>query len=120
MTANLSERRSKPRFQLTIPVLIRWADESNQVQVGYCRNISLSGMLLFTNISRPLGAAAEIELILKEHAARRKTRILCHGTVARLHDQDLESPLEAFAIAGRVEESSALENWEAAIATGRF
>jgi len=40
--------------------------------------------------------------------------------VARLHDQDLESPLEAFAIAGRVEESSALENWEAAIATGRF
>jgi hypothetical protein len=77
-------------------------------------------MLLFANCSRPLGSAADIEVILKENLDRRKMRILCHGTVARLHDQSPESPLEAFAISGRVEESSPLEDWGIALASSRF
>ncbi len=106
-----SERRSKARFQLTVPVLIRWEDRSEQVQVGYCRNISLSGMLVFTSSCQPLGSVAELELVLPEYQERRKVRVICHGTVARVQDQSPESRLEAFAIAGPVEELSPTENW---------
>ena len=99
------ERRSGPRFQLTLPVFVRWTEgSSEQVQVGYCRNISICGVLVAACTCPPLGQVAEVELILSDEPERRNVRVLCQGAVVRVEDKRTNSELEVFAISGQVRE----------------
>ena len=106
MNVQLSpERRSGPRFNVTAPVLIRWSDRTDEgVQVGYCKNVSLFGVLVVASSCPSLGWATEVELVLPGGPERRNVRVLCRGTVVRVEDRNPNSELHVFAVAGEVKE----------------
>jgi len=102
-----SERRSAPRFQLTLPLVIRWGVAASEVQLGYCRNVCANGMLVFALHSLQPGSSAEVEVIFPEYGkneAKRSVRVLLHGIVVRVERCSPESLMHVFAVVGQVKE----------------
>jgi hypothetical protein len=54
------ELRTHRRFELVLPVLFRWSDDSEHCDVGYCRNIGLGGV--FVQTTRPPRVATSVRL----------------------------------------------------------
>ena len=101
------ERRNSRRFQIALPLLLRWADSGSHYDSGHCVNIGHGGMFVLAATTPPVGGEVEIEFVLPPFGSvPRPTRLHCVGRVSRV---EACYQLKGFAVAGRfVDECQAL------------
>ena len=101
------ERRNSRRFQIALPLLLRWADSGSHYDSGHCVNIGQGGMFVLSAKTPPLGGEVEIEFVLPPFSSvPRETRLHCVGRVSRVESC---YQLKGFAVAGQfVEDFQAL------------
>jgi hypothetical protein len=94
------ERRSSRRFQIAVPLLLRWTDIVEHYDGGHCVNIGQGGMFVRSMTAPPLGVEVEIEFVLPAFGGMsRPTRFQCIGRVSRV---ETSPPVRAFAVSGRL------------------
>ena len=101
------ERRNSRRFEIALPLLLRWTDGRSHYNAGHCVNIGQGGMFVLAATTPPLGGDVEIEFVLPPFGSvPRPTRLHCVGRVSRV---EVCYQLKGFAAAGRfVDECQAL------------
>jgi len=101
------ERRNSRRFQIALPLLLRWAEGGSHYDSGHCVNIGQGGMFVLAATTPPLGGDVEIEFVLPPFSSvPRPTRLHCVGRVSRV---ETCYQLKGFAVSGQfVEECQAL------------
>ena len=93
------ERRNSRRFQIALPLLLRWADSEDHVDAGHCVNISHGGMFVLAANSPPVGIEVEVDLVLPaSDFVPRPLRLRCVGRVTRV---EICYGFKGFAVAGR-------------------
>lgn len=95
------DRRNSPRFQIVLPLLIRWTDgAADHSCAGHSVNICRSGMFILAAKSPPQGLEVDVEFVVPaSDLIPRPIRLRCIGQVRRV---EMCYPLRAFAIAGRL------------------
>jgi hypothetical protein len=94
------ERRTSRRFQIALPLSLRWTDAVEHYDGGQCVNIGQGGMFVRSMRTPPLGVEVEIEFVLPAFGGMsRPTRFQCIGRVSRV---EMCPPLKAFAVSGRL------------------
>jgi hypothetical protein len=94
------ERRSSRRFQISLPVLFRWADGSEHYDAGHCGNLGLGGMFILAAKCPPSGADVEVEFALPAFdLVPRPITLRCIGRVSRV---EACYRLSGFAITGQL------------------
>ena len=98
MNASIDRRNSR-RFQIALPLLLRWADSEDHVDAGHCVNISHGGMFVLAANSPPVGIEVEVELVLPaSDFVPRPLRLRCVGRVTRA---EICYGFKGFAVVGR-------------------
>jgi hypothetical protein len=93
------ERRNSRRFQIALPLLLRWADSEDHVDVGQCVNISHGGMFVLAANSPSVGIEVEIDFVLPaSNFVPRSIQLRCVGRVTRA---ETCYGFKGFAVAGR-------------------
>ena len=93
------ERRNSQRFQIALPLLLRWTDNGSHYDSGHCVNIGHGGMFVFAATTPPLGGEVEIEFVLPPFGSvPRPIRLHCVGRVSRV---EVCYQLKGFAVAGQ-------------------
>jgi hypothetical protein len=93
------ERRNSQRFQIALPLLLRWTDSGSHYDSGHCVNIGQGGMFVLAATTPPLGGEVEIEFVLPPFSSvPRPTRLHCVGRVSRV---EVCYQLKGFAVAGQ-------------------
>jgi len=93
------ERRSALRFQIALPLLLRWTDSAAHYDTGHCVNIGQGGMFVLADRTPPMGVEVDVEFVLPAFGGvSRPTRLRCIGLVSRL---EVCHHLKGFAIAGQ-------------------
>ena len=88
-----SERRSQSRIAAHLPVSVRSGGE-NVESVGYTRDLSMSGVFLYTESQVREGSELEIVLILPpELTEGKKQWVCCQAAVVRVESTDGKSGL---------------------------
>jgi hypothetical protein len=86
MTAPTPDRRSQNRIQMRIPVSIK--DRQSESVTGYTRDLSMSGIFLYTNAPLVEGGDLEMILMLPPELTRgEKQWVCCHASVVRIERQ---------------------------------
>ena len=103
------ERRNSRRFQIALPLLLRWTDSGSHYDSGHCVNIGQGGMFVLAATTPPFGGDVEIEFVLPPFSSvPRPTRLHCVGRVSRV---ETCYQLKGFAVAGQfVDECQAMPN----------
>ncbi len=92
------ERRNSLRFQIALPLLLRW-DGPNHYGSGHCVNISEGGLFVLAAKCPAVGIEIEVELVLPAFGrVPRPTRLRCVGRVSRV---ETCCQLKGFAITGK-------------------
>ena len=101
------ERRNSRRFEIALPLLLRWTDGGSHYNAGHCVNIGQGGMFVLAATTPPLGGEVEIEFVLPPFSSvPRPTRLQCVGRVSRV---EACYQLKGFAVSGQfVDECQAL------------
>jgi hypothetical protein len=85
MAAPKSERRSQNRIPLRLPVAIR-SPQSESVN-GYTRDLSMSGIFLYTDAQILEGSELEMVLMLPPQFTNgQKQWVCCHASVVRVEN----------------------------------
>jgi hypothetical protein len=93
------ERRNSRRFPMALPLLLRWADSEDHVELGHCVNISHGGMFVLAANSPPLKIEVEVELVIPpSDFVPRPIRLRCVGRVSRV---EICYGFKGFAVTGR-------------------
>ena len=93
------ERRNSRRFQIVLPLSIRWTDGADHYGAGHSVNISGNGMFILAGESPPQGLEVEVEFeVPPSDLVPHPVRLRCIGQVRRV---EMCYPLKGFAIAGR-------------------
>jgi len=101
------ERRSSRRFQVTLPVLFRWANGEEHYDVGHCGNIGRGGIFILAAKCPPVGAEIDVELMLPAFdLIPRPVRLRCSGRVTRV---EACYHLSGFAVAGQFEDETLIK-----------
>lgn len=58
------EQRFFRRFDVVLPVLFRWLDNSEHCDVGYCRNIGLGGVFVQSTKVPPVAVPVNLEVVI--------------------------------------------------------
>ena len=103
------ERRNSRRFEIALPLLLRWTDGRSHYNAGHCVNIGQGGMFVLAATTPPLGGDVEIEFVLPPFSSvPRPTRLQCVGRVSRV---EVCYQLKGFAVSGQfVDECQAVPN----------
>jgi hypothetical protein len=101
------ERRNSRRFQIALPLLLRWTGGGSHYDSGHCVNIGQGGMFVLAATTPPVGGEVEIEFVLPPFGSvPRPTRLHCVGRVSRV---EVCYQLKGFAVAGQfVDECQAM------------
>jgi len=93
------ERRSQQRLQVRVPVSIQSRTGRTQAS-GYTRDLSRSGLFLYTDSRIVAGSELEMVLILPpELTAGEKRWVCCRASVVRVEDSEDGSD---FGVAARI------------------
>ena len=93
------ERRNSQRFQIALPLLLRWTNTVEHYDAGHCVNISQGGVFVLAAKSPPVGVEVEVEFVLPAFdLVPRPVRLHCVGRVSRA---ERCYQLEGFAVTGR-------------------
>ncbi len=93
------ERRNSRRFEIALPLLLRWTDGRSHYDAGHCVNIGQGGMFVIAAKTPPLGIEVEVEFVLPAFSlVSRPTRLHCVGRVSRI---ETCYQLTGFAVAGQ-------------------
>jgi len=83
MAAPKSERRSQNRIPLRLPVSIR--SSQSQSVTGYTRDLSMSGIFLYTDVQILEGSELEMVLMLPPQLTNGEKRwVCCQASVVRV------------------------------------
>jgi hypothetical protein len=100
-----------------LPVLFRWADDTEHYDVGHCGNAGRGGMFILCSSCPPVGMPVEIELNIPAFdLVPRQCELRCTGRVVRV---EACYQLKGFAVAGPIkgahfkddEEEAGEEEW---------
>jgi hypothetical protein len=92
------ERRKSRRFQIALPLLLRWNDSVDHYDAGHCVNIGQGGMFVLAPKMPPVGMEVELEFVLPAFGSvPRPTWFHCVGRVNRV---ETCYQLTGFAVAG--------------------
>jgi hypothetical protein len=92
------ERRNSRRFEIALPLLLRWSGSIQRYEAGHCVNIGPGGMFLLATTMPPVGVEVEIEFVLPAFdRVPRPTRLHCVGRVSRI---EICCQVKGFAVAG--------------------
>jgi hypothetical protein len=96
----LLDRRSSRRFQIVLPVLFRWVDDSvEHYGVGHCGNVGPGGMFIVAAKCPPSGVGVKLEFALPAFdLVPHPLTLCCVGRVSRV---EACYQLTGFAVAGR-------------------
>jgi hypothetical protein len=93
------ERRNSRRFQIALPLVLRWTDSEDHVDVGHSVNISHGGIFVLAANSPSVGIEVEVDLVLPaSDFVPRPLRLRCVGRVTRA---EICYRLKGFAVAGQ-------------------
>ena len=93
------ERRNSRRFQIALPLLLRWTNGVDHYDAGHCVNIGQGGMFVLAAKTPPVGSEVEVEFVLPAFGSvPRPTRLHCVGRVSRV---ETCYQLSGFAVAGQ-------------------
>jgi hypothetical protein len=93
------ERRNSRRFQIALPLLLRWTNSVDHYDAGHCVNIGQGGMFVLAAKTPPVGSEVEVEFVLPAFGSvPRPTRLHCVGRVSRV---ETCYQLSGFAVAGQ-------------------
>jgi hypothetical protein len=93
------ERRNSRRFQIALPLLLRWTDGGSHYGSGHCVDIGQGGMFVLAAKMPPLGSEVEIEFVVPPFGSvPRSTRLHCVGRVSRV---EACYQLKGFAVSGQ-------------------
>jgi hypothetical protein len=93
------ERRNSRRFEIALPLLLRWTDNVYHYDAGHCVNIGQGGMFVLAAKTPPVGIEVEIEFVLPAFGRMpRSIRLHCVGRVSRIEKCH---QLQGFAVAGQ-------------------
>jgi PilZ domain len=93
------ERRSQQRLPVRVPVSIQSRPGRAQAS-GYTRDLSTSGIFLYTDSQIAEGSELEMVLLLPpEHTAGEKRWVCCRASVVRVEDSEDGSD---FGVAARI------------------
>ena len=106
-TSPWTERRTRRRFGLVLPVIFHWSDGIERSGVGYSRNIGLGGIFIVASHCPPVATEIRIEVVMTAFEPEPKEFLLRHtGRVVRIR---AEEELLCFAVAGRFEDDEAVQ-----------
>ena len=98
--AHLIERRASRRFQISLPVLFRWADGAEHYDAGHCGNLGLGGMFILAAKCPPSGVEVDVEFALPAFdMVPRPVTLRYLGRVSRV---EACYRLSGFAITGQI------------------
>ena len=101
-----TERRSRRRFRLVLPVVFHWSDGTEHSGVGYCRNIGLGGFLILAGDCPQLGTEIRVDVVVPAFDPEPKEILFRHtGRVVRIEACE---GLLGFAVAGQFDDDNAL------------
>jgi len=102
-----TERRTRNRFRLVLPVVFHWNDGTERSEVGYCRNIGLAGVFIVAGNCPPVDTEIRIDVVVPAfYPEPKEIRFHHHGRVVRIQtDEDLVG----FAVAGHFEDDDAIQ-----------
>ncbi len=87
MTRNLRERRSQKRTPIQVPVKVRPKDADGPEQSALTRDLSSSGIFLYSESALEPGAKLELVLMLpREMGLGSGTWTLCQASVVRVEE----------------------------------
>lgn len=78
-------RRAAVRYNLCLPVIFRWTDETgNHTEGGFTRDVALDGVFIASSKWPPIGSDVFIEVLFPSpHDGNGELRIECIGKVVR-------------------------------------
>jgi hypothetical protein len=83
-----AERRSRSRIAARVPVSVRAGSENLEVS-GYTRDLSMSGVFLYTDSQIREGSELEMVLMLPPDLTQGEKRwVCCQGQVVRVESAD--------------------------------
>jgi len=102
-----TERRTRNRFRLVLPVVFHWNDGTQRSEVGYCRNIGLAGVFIVAGNCPPVDTEIRIDVVVPAfYPEPKEIRFHHHGRVVRIQtDEDLVG----FAVSGHFEDDDAIQ-----------
>ena len=93
------ERRKSRRFQIALPLLLRWTDSESHYETGHCANVGPGGIFVLAAASPAVGIEVRVELVLPAFGrVGRPLRLHCVGRVSRV---EMCYRLKGFAVAGQ-------------------
>ena len=94
------ERRNSRRFQITLPLLLRWTDSVDHYDSGHSLNMGQGGMFVLAAKTPPVGAEVDVEFVLPAFGRMpRPIRLHCIGRVSRV---ETCYQVKGFAVAGQL------------------
>lgn len=101
MTQSKPERRSKPRLPKRLPVKVKSQHGTAQ---GFTRDLSTSGIFLYTDAEIVPGAALELVLVLPPELTNGERRwVCCQASVARVENGSTDGRFGAAATIHRLD-----------------
>jgi c-di-GMP-binding flagellar brake protein YcgR len=98
------ERRNSQRFEIGLPLSIRWTDGAEHYCAGESVNISRGGMFILAEQGPRHGLEVNVEVVVPaSDLVPRAVRLRCIGRVRRV---EMCYPLTGFAIAGQFVDES--------------
>lgn len=92
------EKRAVSRYQLSLPVLVRWRGGETHTCGGFTRDVSIIGLFVLCREELPLNTTVEIEILLPTSRKLPGTAVKTTGRVIRTHGEN-EGP--GFAMEGQ-------------------
>ncbi len=90
MTARLvtipsSRRRAAVRYQLRLPVIFHWSDQTHHTEGGFTRDVARDGAFIVSSQCPPVGSDVCIQILLPSlDEPPREFRVECMGKVTRV------------------------------------
>jgi PilZ domain len=106
------ERRAAQRFEFLLPVGVRLAGSASET-FGLTQNLSVGGMLFYTEVPPAVGQTVEVTLVMPaEITLAGNMPVCCHGKVVRVIAPDVGA---SFGVAVRTGSFVFLVEGEAAV-----
>jgi hypothetical protein len=85
VTIPISQRRAAARYQLRLPVIFHWSDQTHHTEGGFTRDVGRDGAFIISSKCPPVGSDVWIEILLPSlDEASPELRVECMGKVTRV------------------------------------
>jgi hypothetical protein len=85
VTIPISQPRAAARYQLRLPVIFHWSDQTHHTEGGFTRDVARDGAFIISSKCPPVGSDVWIEILLPSlDEASGELRVECMGKVTHV------------------------------------